>query len=147
MPNLSRNINFISRCASAYRGDRLEGSGISAAHYFYIIAICKNSGISQDKLAKKLYINKSSVARALQALENDGFIERRQSESDRRMICVYPTKKAEALLPKIREVSDGWNEFLFEALSPEERELFTELLSKVAKRATSYVDGRTEEEK
>ncbi|MBO5065228.1 MAG: winged helix-turn-helix transcriptional regulator [Clostridia bacterium] len=147
MPSLSRNINVISRCASAYRAERLEGSGISAAHYFYIIAVCKNPGISQDKLAKALYINKSSVARAFQTLENDGFIRREQSESDRRIILVYPTEKAEELFPTICEVSRSWNRYLFEALDEDERELFMSLLEKIAKRDTDYVDSEREGEK
>jgi DNA-binding MarR family transcriptional regulator len=147
MPTLSRNINVISRCAAAYRAEGLEGSGISSAHYFYIVAICKHSGISQDKLARKLYINKSSVARALQTLENDGFITRKQSEQDRRITLVYPTQKAEEILPKIREVSNRWHEFLFDAIEEDERELFMTLLEKIVKRATSYVDQKTEDEK
>ena len=147
MPSLSRNINVISRCAAAYRAEMLEGSGISAAHYFYIIASCKNPGISQDKLAKKLYINKSSVARAIQTLENDGFVERKQSETDRRITLVYPTQKANELFPKILEVSHGWHEFLFDAIEEDERELFMTLLEKIVKRATSYVDQKTEDEK
>lgn len=147
MPSLSRNINVISRCAAAYRAEMLEGSGISAAHYFYIIAACKDPGISQDKLAKKLYINKSSVARAIQTLENDGFVERKQSETDRRITLVYPTQKANELLPQILEVSHGWHEFLFDAIEEDERELFMTLLEKIVKRATSYVDQKTEDEK
>ena len=147
MPSLSRNINVISRCAAAYRADRLEGSGISSAHYFYILAICKNPGISQDKLAKKLYINKSSVARALQTLENDGFIERKQSENDRRMTLVFPTQKADDLLPRVCEVSREWHRFLAEALDDSEREIFMTLLEKVANRATSYVNEKSEDEK
>ena len=147
MPSLSRNINVISRCASAYRAEKLEGSEISAALYFYIIAICKNPGISQDKLAKKLYINKSSVARALQTLENDGFIRRAQSETDRRMTLVYPTQKAEDIFPLICEVSLEWNRYLFEALDESEKEIFSELIEKIAKRATDYVDKEREGEK
>lgn len=145
MSSLSRNINVISRCAAAYRAERLDGRGISSAHYFYILAIGKNPGISQDKLAKKLYINKSSVARALQTLEGDGFIERRQSETDRRITLVYPTQKGEELLPFISEITGDWNSFLFEALDENEQEIFKTLLEKVTKRAASYVDGKAEE--
>lgn len=144
MPSLSRNINVISRCAATYRAERLDGCGISSAHYFYILAVGKNPGISQDKLAKKLYINKSSVARALQTLESDGFIERRQNEADRRITLVYPTKKGEELLPFIREITGDWNGFLFEALDQTEQEIFKTLLEKVARRAASYVDGKAE---
>ena len=147
MPSLSRHINVISRCAAAYRAEGLEGSGISSAHYFYILAICKNPGISQDKLAKKLYINKSSVARALQTLENDGFIERRQSENDRRVTLVYPTEKGNDLLPRVCEVSQNWHKFLAEALDDSERKVFMTLLEKVSDRAASYIDEKQEDEK
>ena len=142
MPSFSRNINVISRCASAYRADRFEGCGISSAHYFYIIAICKNPGISQDKLAKKLYINKSSVARVLQVLETDGFITRTQSETDRRITLVYPTKKSEELLPTVLEVSSDWESFLFESFNEKEREQFLTTLEKIAKKAACYVYER-----
>ena len=147
MPSLSRNINVISRCASSYRADRLEGCGISSAHYFYVLAIYKNPGISQDKLAKKLYLNKSSVARALQVLESDGFISRKSSTEDRRITLVYPTKKAELIYPLIKEVSDSWNEFLLESLDENERDIFTELMKKVSERASSYMDKGSEGEK
>ena len=103
MPSFSRNINVISRCASTYRADKLDGYGISSAHYFYILAVCRTPGISQDKLAQRLYINKSSVARVLQTLESDGFITRCQNEIDRRETLVYPTKKAEEILVKEME--------------------------------------------
>ena len=97
--------------------------------------------------SKKLYINKSSVARALQTLENDGFIRRAQSETDRRMTLVYPTQKAEDIFPLICEVSLEWNRYLFEALDESEKEIFSELIEKIAKRATDYVDKEREGEK
>ena len=145
MPSFSRNINIISRCASSYRADKFDGCGISSAHYFYIIAICKNPGISQDKLAKKLYINKSSVARVLQTLENDGFITRTQSENDRRVTLVYPTKKAELLFPTIKNANMAWESFLFEDIDEKELENFKATLEKIAQKAASYVDNESEE--
>ena len=147
MSTLSRNINVISRCASAFRAEKLERLGISPSHYFYILAICKNVGISQDRLAKKLYLNKSSVARALQALEADGLVTRKHSETDRRITLVYPTEKAEALLPEIKQTAEEWNDFLFGALDGDERQQFTCLLQKITARAESYVDEKTEEQK
>lgn len=147
MPSFSRQINVISRCASAYRTDRFEGCGISSAHYFYIIAVCKNPGISQDRLAKKLYINKSSVARVLQTLEGDGFITRTPCESDRRMTLVYPTEKAEKLLPIIKEATENWESFLFDSLEESEREQFMTTLEKLYRKAASYVENEREGEK
>ena len=140
MPSFSRNINVISRCAHTYRSDALAPLGLSACHYFYIFHVCNSPGISQDTLAKNLYINKSTVTRALATLEENGFIERRQSEVDRRITLVYPTDKATDSLPFVRESAKSWNEFLLSCLDEKERETLGEMIEKIAKKAESYVE-------
>ncbi len=141
MPSFSRNINVISRCAHAYRTDALLGAELSACHYFYIFHVCNSPGISQDTLAKNLYINKSSVTRALATLEENGFVERRQSESDRRITLVFPTKKAMDALPFVKRTAHAWNEFLLSCLDEGERELMMAMIEKIAARAQSYIDN------
>jgi DNA-binding MarR family transcriptional regulator len=103
--------------------------------------VCNSPGISQDTLAKNLYINKSTVTRALATLEENGFIERRQSEVDRRITLVYPTDKATDSLPFVRESAKSWNEFLLSCLDEKERETLGEMIEKIAKKAESYVEG------
>ena len=140
MPSFSRNINVISRYAHTYRSDALAPLGLSACHYFYIFHVCNSPGISQDTLAKNLDINKSTVTRALATLEENGFIERRQSEVDRRITLVYPTDKATDSLPFVRESAKSWNEFLLSCLDEKERETLGEMIEKIAKKAESYVE-------
>ena len=147
MPSFTRNINIISRCAHAYRADSLEGSGLGPSHYFYILIACGSPGISQDQIAKRLYINKSSVTRAIAALEENGFVERRPSEEDKRVIQIYPTQKATDLLPEVRRIARAWNDVLLDELEEEEREQFLSTLEKITGRAQSYVDlGMTAED-
>ena len=69
MPSLMRYINIISRCSSMWRSDKLEGTELCDQHYPYILTVCRNPGISQDAIARKLFINKSTVARNLNYLE------------------------------------------------------------------------------
>ena len=140
MPSFTKNINIISRCAHAYRSDSLEGSALGASHYFYVLQICAAPGISQEQLAKNLYINKSSVTRAITSLEENGFVERRVAEEDKRIIRVYPTKRAEKILPEVRKITHAWNEFLLSELEEDERMHFLETLDRVTKKAQSYID-------
>lgn len=93
MPSLMRYINVISRCGAVWRGDKLKDTDIGAAHTSYILTVCRHPGISQDKIAKRTYINKSNVTRNLAYLESCGYVERRQSETDKRVVEVYPTEK------------------------------------------------------
>ena len=140
MPSFTKNINIISRCAHAYRSSCLEESGLGASHYFYILLVCSHPGISQEQIAKHLYLNKSSVARALTTLEENGFVERRSSEDDKRVAMVFPTPKAIEVMPQVRESARAWNAFLLEELDEAEKIAFLETLEKVTARAKSYID-------
>ena len=121
--HLMRNINTISRCAALYR----EAP--------YIPEICAAPGITQDQLALRLHVNRSNVTRQLAMLEENGFVLRRRSESDRRAVEVYPTQKAEETLSAVRAVYRSWREKLFYDLTSEERDRLESLLERLARRA------------
>jgi DNA-binding MarR family transcriptional regulator len=140
MPSISRYINVISRCGTMYRNERLKGTDLGTAHHTYLFTICRNPGISQEKLARMIYINKSNVTRNLAVLEKNGYIERRPAENDKRVMLVYPTQKAEDTLPKLREIMHDWNELVAADLSEDELEQLRAILARIAERATGYAD-------
>ena len=140
MPSISRYINIISRCGNMYRNERLKDTDLGTAHHTYLFTICRNPGISQEKLARMIYINKSNVTRNLAVLEKNGYIERRPSEQDKRVMLVYPTQKAEETLPKLREIMRDWNDLVAADLTEDELEQLRDILSRIAERATGYAD-------
>lgn len=133
--HLMRNINTISRCAALYREEHLKELGLSGWQAPYIPEIIREPGITQDGLSQKLHVNRSNVTRQLTMLEENGFISRVRSESDRRQIRVYPTKKAEEAYPRIREVFKEWRELLFDGLGEAERDMLEDVLERLAARA------------
>lgn len=140
MPSITRYINVISRCGNMYRNERLRDTDLGASHSPYLFTICRSPGISQEQLARKIYINKSNVTRNLAVLEKNGYIERRPSETDKRVMLVYPTQKAEDTLPLLREIMHDWNAMIADDFSEEELELFRSMLARIAERATGVVD-------
>jgi DNA-binding MarR family transcriptional regulator len=140
MPSISRYINVISRCGNMYRNERLKGTDLGTSHHTYLFTICRNPGISQEKLARMIYINKSNVTRNLAVLEKNGYIERRPSEQDKRVMLVYPTQKAQDTLPRLREIMRDWNDIVAADLTEEELEQLRAILSRIAERATGYAD-------
>lgn len=140
MPSISRYINVISRCGNMYRNERLKGTDLGTAHHTYLFTICRNPGISQERLARMIYINKSNVTRNLAVLEKNGYIERRPAEHDKRVMLVYPTQKAEDTLPLLRQIMRDWNDLVAADLSEEELEQLRAILSRIAERATGYAD-------
>ncbi len=138
MPSLMRYINVISRCGMLWRGDKLRGTGLRPGQAAYILTLCHTPGLSQEQVARRIYIDKSNVTRHLAALEREGFVERKQSETDRRVSLVYPTAKAYGILPLVRQITREWNEYLTDGWTEEEIDTLKQLLARVGERATAY---------
>ncbi len=147
MPSIMRSINIIGRCAAAYRADHLLGHELTACHHAYVLSICTHPGISQEALARHICINKSNVTRTLAFLEEKGYVLRRQSENDKRMILVYPTEKMQEVFPLVKRIAGDWNAYLAADLSEEEREGFMRTLEKISLQAQKYLDTKEEKGK
>ena len=141
MISFMRYISRVARCADQYRNDCLIETKLSGYQYTYILNICRNPGISQEKLAKLIYLNKSNVTRQAALLEQNGYIERRTSECDKRVIELYPTEKAEEVYPKIVDVLHEWNDFLTEDFTEEEKEVMQKLLERMMDKAVTYIES------
>lgn len=135
MPSMNRSLNVIGRCAALFRARRLEGTDIGPCDQPYLFYICHHPGVSQDALGRALYVNKSSVTRHLARLEEAGLLTRRPLEEDRRVLLVYPTERALAALPLLREVGAAWRERLTEGFTPDEVAQFEDLLARAMQNA------------
>lgn len=142
MSQIIRDITEISRCGVQYRADQLSPVGLKSCHASYLTEICANPGISQDKLARLICINKSNVARQVAVLEDEGFITRTPSAADKRVMELYPTEKTLALLPQLNSLLTCWEDCITRDLSEEEKDLLTSLLGKMKSRAAHYMEDR-----
>lgn len=137
MPQIMRHLAAISRCANQYRTQELKALGLKGNQPIYILQICRNPGMSQDQLAQNLSIDKSAVARQLVNLEELGYV-RRESGSDKRVLLVHPTQKAQEALPEIRRVLRAWEDLISQDLTPENREALLAALEKMHHRARAW---------
>ena len=142
MSQIIRDIIEIARCSVQYRADQLAPMGLKSCHASYLTEICAHPGISQDKLARLICLNKSNVARQAAILEEDGFIIRRPSPLDKRVMELYPTQKTLDLLPEISQILKCWEGCIGSTLSEEEVEQLSGLLEKMKTRATNYMEDR-----
>lgn len=134
-------LSVVYRCGVLYCGEQLAPLGLSNWQHSYILHICKNPGITQEGLAKLLYVNKSTVARQLAALETEGFIRREASETDARALCIFPTEKGKAALPEVRAALARWREYLTEDFTEEERKTLSSMMQRMRARAVAYAEG------
>ncbi len=139
--NIMKEISQIHRCFRAWRSYRMKNYALGGAQQHYLFHICKQPGVSQEKLRQHVMVNKSNVARQLSALEQDGWIERKVSSLDKRVYEVYPTQKALDILPEIQRHSQKWNQLLVEDLTEEEKQLLQRILPKLEKKAMQMAES------
>ena len=141
MSQIIRDITEIARCTTQYRAEALAPMGLKACHASYLTEICATPGISQDQLATRICINKSNVARQAAILEEDGFITRTPSTTDKRIMQLYPTQKTLELLPSISPILGQWEACLTEDISEEEKALLEKLLSRMKDKASNWMEN------
>ena len=134
MSQFSSNFNAVDRYLRRYRREYMAPLGLKGIHARLFMAICRTPGCSQDQLAKRMWFDKSTIARQMEVLENKGYITRRPSEKDKRMLCVYPTEQMTAVQKELQMAMEQWEATLLQDLSEEEKAQLNALLTRVRER-------------
>ncbi|WP_202303405.1 MarR family winged helix-turn-helix transcriptional regulator [Dryocola clanedunensis] len=104
---------------------------LTKPQYAVLRAIAESPGVEQTALTDAAASTKATLAEMLSRMESRSLVKRMHDPADKRRRLVYLTAEGEALLdaaqPSGRRVDD---EFLAR-LDPAERELFTQLVSKM----------------
>lgn len=141
MTQLIRDITEITRAGAEYKTAALAPYGLKGCHASYLAEICANPGISQDRLAQRICINKSNVARQAAILEEEGFIARKPSQADKRVMELYPTEKTLTLMPEITDILNKWEDFLLADLSDTEVEQVHSVLQRMRDKASGWMEA------
>ena len=120
-------IALANRHYLMYLNKRLASYGLSGSQYLFILNICRQPGLTQDKLPDIIHINKSNVTRALAHLEKLGFIRRE----------VNP-QKALDVYPHVLEIIRGWDASVTSPLTEDEKHTLQALLKRVVASAHEY---------
>ena len=105
MPRFMKMLNNISHSQAVDRHSRVSAEDLQSSHYAYVLTVCRQPGRSQEELARELCVNKSTVARNINYLEENGYVSRTPLPQDKRQFSVFPTEKALKVLPVIRATS------------------------------------------
>ena len=140
MPRFMKMLNNISRSQAVYRSGRVTAADLQSSHYAYILLVCRLPGRSQEELARELCVNKSTAARNINYLEEKGYVTRAPLPQDKRQYSVFPTEKAEAVLPQIRAASAEWMTLLSEGISPAQLETFHTVLQRMQEKAREIIE-------
>jgi MarR family transcriptional regulator, organic hydroperoxide resistance regulator len=104
-----RNIGYLMRDTSRLLlgslSERLDGYGVSLGNWFILRELFETDGLVLRELAARLHLLSPSVVAAVDILEKRGLVQRQRSETDRRQVHVFLTKKGRQLKKPLGEVT------------------------------------------
>jgi len=88
-------------------GERLREIGVSIPQCDVLTTLTEEEGMSQQELAKRLYVTKGNISGLLDRLEAAGFVERR-SAADRRSYSIFLTDAGRETAARAIAVQHEW---------------------------------------
>jgi MarR family transcriptional regulator, organic hydroperoxide resistance regulator len=102
-----RLIRLEARMQAAV-GERLRAIGVSIPQCDVLTTLSEYEGVSQQELAKRLYVTKGNISGLLDRLEEARLVERRSTASDRRQYAIHLTEAGRAIAVKAIAVQHRW---------------------------------------
>ena len=133
MKEVLREIGMIARALDSISNIEFKEYDLTKGQYLYLVRICENPGIIQEKVAEMIKVDRTTAARAIKKLEMSGFIEKKADELNKKIKRLFPTEKGKKVYPFIKREHEHSNTVALEGLSDEEVETIFSLLQRVRK--------------
>jgi MarR family transcriptional regulator, organic hydroperoxide resistance regulator len=104
-----RLIRLEARMQAAI-AERLRKIGVSIPQTDVLTTLSEQEGVSQQELAKRLYVTKGNISGLIDRLETAGFVERRAAKSDRRPHSIHLTEAGRTMAQEAIAVQHRWIE-------------------------------------
>ncbi|MNO25570.1 MarR family protein [compost metagenome] len=133
MKEVLREIGMIARSLDSISNIEFKKYDLTKGQYLYLVRICENPGIIQEKLAEMIKVDRTTAARAIKKPEMNGFIEKKDDQHNQKVKNLFPTEKGITVYPSIKRENDYSNMVALSGFSESEVEAVFNLLQRVRK--------------
>lgn len=133
MQEILREIGMIARALDSISNIEFKEYDLTKGQYLYLVRICENPGIIQEKLAEMIKVDRTTAARAIKKLEMNGFIEKKGDKHNKKIKKLFPTERGKNIFPFIKKENNYSNNVALEGFSEGEIETIFTLLQRVRK--------------
>ena len=137
MPRIDRNdpdssigflISDVSRLMRRVYDRRVEPLGLTRAQWRVLVHLYRREGVSQTELAAILEIEKPTLGRLLDRLEDKGWIERRVDPRDQRARRIVITDSVRPLIDEMEALAEAVHDDALDGIAPDEARQLSEML-------------------
>ena len=116
--NFLFTLGELQRLARAYADKQAARHGITRAQWAVLAKVERTEGLKQTEMAEQMEMQPITLTRLVDKLCNNGWIERRGDENDRRVNRLYLKKAARPLLGKLSGLRSEITTTALEGISP-----------------------------
>ncbi|MFC8056373.1 MarR family winged helix-turn-helix transcriptional regulator [Bacillus cereus] len=132
MKEILREIGKIARALDSISNIEFKEYDLTKGQYLYLVRICENPGIIQEKLAEIIKVDRTTAARAIKKLKINGFIDKKDDEHNKKIKKLFPTEKGKNVYPFIKRENDYSNMVALDGFTEVEMETLFNLLQRVS---------------
>jgi MarR family transcriptional regulator for hemolysin len=147
----SVDINFLftlgelQRLVRAYADKQAARYGITRAQWAVLAKVERNEGLKQTELAEQMEMQPITLTRLIDKLCDNGWIERRGDENDRRVNRLYLRKAARPLLGKLAGLRSELTATALDGINPADAHRLLDQLDLIKENVRSAIQNPANE--
>ena len=129
--DILRQIGTIARALDSIANIKCKEIQLNRGQYLYLVRIKENPGIISDHLAGMLNVDRTTTARSIKKLEDNGLIKRKNDQKNKKIKRLFVTDRGEELAQRIEKENTYSNELVLTGLNEKQRQELDKLLQQV----------------
>ena len=139
--NFLFTLREVQRLVRAYADKEAARFGITSAQWAVLATVERNEGMKQTELAEAMEMQPITLTRLIDKLCDQGLIERRGDETDRRVNRLYLKKAARPLLGKLAGLRSELTATALDGISPADAHRMLALLDAIRENVRSAIQN------
>jgi DNA-binding MarR family transcriptional regulator len=131
----------LQRLVRAYADKQAARYGITRAQWAVLAKVERFEGLKQSELAEQMEMQPITLTRLIDRLCDNGWIERRSDDADRRVNRLYLRKAARPLLGKLSGLRSEITATALEGINPSDAQRFLAQLETIKENVRNAIQG------
>jgi DNA-binding MarR family transcriptional regulator len=99
--DILREIGMIARALDSISNIEFKELSLTRGQYLYLVRVCENPGIIQEKIAELIKVDRTTAARAIKRLENKALFIVKKMQSTKKLSGFMPQKKGKTFIQSL----------------------------------------------
>ena len=143
--NLLFTLGEVQRLVRAYADRQAARYGITRAQWAVLAKVERAEGLKQTELAEQMEMQPITLTRLIDRLCDNGWIERRSDDTDRRVNRLYLRKAARPLLGKLGALRSELTATALEGINPSDAHRLLSQLETIKENVRNAIQAANEE--